>query len=57
MMITAFGAEKDFRKGKTKNKKKKGKSMVIYLYRPACKRGPRKRFLVVNFPVWWIKRR
>ena len=28
MMITAFGAEKDFRKGKTKNKKKKEKAWL-----------------------------
>ena len=48
---------KRLQKRQNKKQKKKGKSMVIYLYRPACKRGPRKRFLVVNFPVWWIKRR
>jgi len=37
MMITAFGREKDLRK-----RKKKMKKHGIYLYRPVCKRGPRK---------------
>ena len=36
MMITAFGAEKDFRKGKTKNKKKKSKTQTESRFRCVC---------------------